>query len=266
MEKLYPIFDHLWVLVCLFQSVWAWRLWRLRLVQRYPTLFTYLTFTTALTIVAQILYPILALAASGSARLAYGWFWVIIQPLNWAVYFAVLVEIYKRMLGDFVGLQRLGELALYGATGATGLIFLSLIFVRASAETWQAFWTLQQRNVHISLTMCCAILVLVGVVFHLPVTRNLRFLFTMFAIILAGEAVLRLVQELFGNPLVAARRIVMPVLNGVCVAWGALTFSRVGETVVRPAWPREPVDGRTEGEMIEALQSVNDFLLRLLRS
>ena len=143
MDGLLPIIDLLTVAAALAAIAWALNLWRTGLHRRYPVLLTYLVFAAGLTVGSYVAYNYFA------ESVIFGWYWVVVQPLSWTLYFCLLVEAHNRMLFGFKGFERLGQLLIYAASGTVAMVFLGMMFLEASRETWEQFWFLQRRSIYI---------------------------------------------------------------------------------------------------------------------
>lgn len=256
------IVEHLWWVTCLISVIWAVRLKLAGLVRSYPTLFSYLGFTVVFSL---LIYSLLQFAPRGRGASLYGWLWVVGQPLSWTLYFCLVIEVYNRMLKDFKGMQRLGQLVMYAASAGVGMLFLLMIFLDASAETWKQFWTLQERSIYIALTTLCLLLLSLAVFFHLPVPRNTRVVFATFGMIFALQAGLLAIERLLGDEFRQTRYMIISIVSALCLLAGMVLFSRDGEQVVH-VLPRPKLDEGTENMLKNSLQSFNDVLMKVLRS
>jgi len=259
------VFFYFWIAVWFLQAAWAVRLWRLGLAACYPVLVTYLLASTLLGIGASLLHQVVAADPRGSVRVIYGWYWVVSQPLQWTLLFCVLVELYNNMLKGFRGFQQLGKLVMKGASATVGLLFLAMILLEKPSSEWKHFWAFNQRNIYVALTLLSLLLLVAALYFGLQVARNVRILYTAFAIYFASEAILRTIDGLgwkFPDDNVGY---VISVVYAGCVLYPALSVSLDGETIRRPASPAWPHNRRAEAEISGGLQSFNDQLSRILR-
>ena len=58
----------------------------------------------------------------------------------------------------------------------------------------------------------------------------------------------------------------MAASNLLCIGFGAVTFSLAGEQQARPIQLRQALDVDAEAQLTSGLESLNDILLRMLRS
>ena len=189
MDGLLPIIDLLTVAAALAAIAWALNLWRTGLHRRYPVLFTYLVFAAGLTVGSYVAYNYFA------ESVIFGWYWVVVQPLSWTLYFCLLVEAHNRMLFGFKGFERLRQLLIYAASGTVAMVFLGMMFLEASRETWEQFWFLQRRSIYIGLTLFTVFLVVFGLYFHLKIPRNVKTLFGTFGMLFGSVAMTLIVAR-----------------------------------------------------------------------
>ena len=259
-----------WLATCILQVVWAWRLVSLRLHREYPALFLYLIVTTLLSVgvigFLQILPPWTENDSSiVSIYKVYGWFWVVSQPLLWTLSFCLVVEMYNRMIVDFAGLRRLGQLVMYGASLIAALLLLAMVFADTSLATWRRFWIHQEGSFYVALTALCVLLILFAVFFHLSVPRNVRVLFAAFGASFATQAFMRMLGSQLGDDFTQLRDFAIPLISVACLAAGVLMFSRKGEADSEAIAARR-LDPATETAMAGGLQGFNNVLVKVLRS
>jgi len=259
-----------WLTTCILQVAWAWRLVSLRLHREYPALFLYLIVTTLLSVGVIGFLQILPPWTDNDSSIvpiykAYGWFWVVSQPLLWTLSFCLVVEMYNRMIVDFAGLRRLGQLVMYGASVIAALLLLTMVFADTSLATWRRFWMHQEGSFYIALTTLCVLLILFAVFFHLSVPRNVRVLFAVFGAMFATQAFMRTLGSELGEEFTQLRDYLIPLISIACLAVGTLMFSRKGEADSEAIAARR-LDPRTETAMAGGLQGFNNVLVKVLRS
>ena len=257
-----------WLATSILQVVWLFRLFRLKLTRDYPVLVVYLSATTLLSVVAfafRLLLPQWDSAGAKPLYEFYGWFWVVSQPLLWTLSFCLVVEMYNRMIVDFAGLRRLGQLMMYGASVIAALLLLTMVFADTSLATWRRFWMHQEGSFYVALTTLCVLLILFAVFFHLSVPRNVRVLFAAFGAMFATQAFMRMLGSSLGEEFTQLRDYLIPLISIACLAVGTLLFSRKGEADSEAIAARR-LDPRTETAMAGGLQGFNNVLVKVLRS
>ncbi len=259
MEGWPPLVDVLTAGAVLIEVAWALRLWQTGLYRRYPVLLTFLVTASLGTVGSYVTYQFYA------TSVVYGWWWVVLQPLSWTLYFCVLVETHNRMLSGFEGFERLGQLLIYVASGMVGVVFLGMMFLETSRETWAQFWFLQRRSVYIGLTLFTLFLVGFGSYFRLAIPRNVKTLFAAFAMFFGSLSIVLILADMVGERIEAARRPLMAATY-LCIGFGAARFSLAGEEQPQSIGLQEPLNHEAEAELTSGLESLNNVLLRLLRS
>ncbi len=241
------------------QLAWAARLRGLRLLSSYPSLALYLLFSTLsswLVLTAHYLYR-------GSE--AYGWFFVVTQPVGWTLLLCVVLEIYQRMIRGYEGLGRMGRLVMYGAVGALAVVLTFLLLLDkpdGALGQWRNFWFRQERSVYLGLCGLSVVLAGFGAYFHLRVGRNVVVVFSAFGALFVGQALVLTFVEHFEG-MVAWKDTALPLWHGACLLWGAAAFSLRGED--RPVKESAALTAAAEPVLVRQLEVLNRVLLRMLR-
>lgn len=245
------------------QIFWAGKILRFGLTSRYRALLAYL-----LTIP---LFSIAFLAGiywldpdTRSFRLFYGWLFAVFAPVNAILLFCVLVETARAMFRDYSGLQRLAQLGIYAASVAVVGILLSMTMMDTSVATWTRFWRDQERSVSMALTLLCLLLVSIGTLFRLDLSRNVKIIFLSFGLGFAANASFGLLSRYSGALGFNPRDILVPIASAAGFAIGAVGFSKAGAAGLDPR-PVLPVDARLEAQAGSVLRDFKNLLLGLLR-
>ena len=258
--------DWIWAAVGAVELGWAARLWQLGLVRTYPFLTSYLVFSAVHSIVSFATYH-----AWGLYSAAYGWFWAVTQPALWVLLFCVVIEAFNHMLKGYEGLQKLGQLGSNLALGTLALVVLAMVVldppVDGASSPWGIFWIRQERSVYLGLTAICLLLVSVGAYYGLVVSRNVATVFAVFGLFFLRHAGLLVFRDHLGAEFFTFKHTLGPILYIAWVVAGTFAFTRIGEE--RPL--EETVAQRgdasgTAGHLARQLESVNQLLLRVLRS
>ena len=243
---------------------WAVRLWRLGLVRRYPALATFLVFATVSSLVGYFLF------VYTESRPLYGWFFVTSQPVNWALYLCVLIEVFDRAVAGYGGLQKLSRLATYGIAVTVGLLVMAMVILGSSSNLsvlrWASLWIRSERSLFLGLTIFCLALTTFVAYFRLAVPKNVRVVFAVFGLFFAGRVGLYAFHEHLGLSFEEVRNRVTFLLYIPCLFAGTLAFSRAGETVAETTRARWRLDEQHEAMLTARLRSLNETLLRVLRS
>ncbi len=243
------------------QLVWAARLRDLRLLSLYPSLALYLLFSIVSS--AVVLSAHLYRADSE----AYGWLFVVTQPVGWTLLLCVVLEVYQRMIDGYDGLHRFGQLLMYGAVGALAVVLTFLLLLDkpdGALGQWRSFWFRQERSVYFGLCVLSVFLTGFGAYFHVHVGRNVVVVFAVFGALFAGQALVLTVVDHFGS-LVRLKDIVLPLLHGACLLGGAVGFSRRGEEIQAGDRVLSAAGVQTEVVLAEKLEGLNRTLLKVLK-
>ncbi len=242
------------------QVTWALKLWRLRLSHTYRVLFVYLLTTAVMTALGLSLYLLFVEEPSRVTASLYGWYWVAYQPLSWTLFFCLVVELFRNVLSGFKGLQRLGELAMYIALAGAGAVFLAMIFLDLTIDTWRQFWLSRAGSVYFALTLICFLLVSFAAFFRLPASRNVKVVFATFGLVFVVEASLFLLPAVWAGLEADETRLITSLVHVTCVAFGTFAFTSAGENVSTGGGPQD-----SEGAS-SALKNFSGSLSRILRS
>lgn len=257
--------EALWLGAQLLATIWAIKLWRLKLVRRYPVLFTYLALVAPIQFVGYFLY------SSGFSvwdQRAYNLFWVIFTPLDWLLWFGVTFEVYGHMLEKYAGVRKLGKIVFYGGLGVVALIVAVLLYSDPykipDLNRWKSLWLKQEQGVSLSIAALVFVLLLFKKTFKLTVPRNVQLVFATFGLYFAGLAALMVVRTYVGPGFRPVRDLISMILYAACLAVGGALFSRAGEAEASSV----PNDVRPvmAARAAEQLQSFNDRLVRVLNA
>ena len=247
------------LLTCLLQFIWAFRLWRLGLTQRYRGLFIYLIATGLFSLGAIVLREY----AVGKSPLAvmYIYYWVVTTPVGWMLLFVLVLEAGTRMLDGYAGLERLGQIVIYVLMGLTGVLFVCMTVLDVSLATWNQYWAAQENAVYAALTGVCFLLFAMAKGFRLQVNRNVKIIFGSLGVLFALNAGFILLGNLGAKLDPAVIRPLMGVVTVVFTGAGTILFSRLGEdSRTIPTLDANPARAGA------ALRDVNAVLLQVLHS
>lgn len=262
------LIESLYLANCLLALFWAVRIWRLRLVRRYPILFAYLVVATAFDLIGQWLYGS-ALRIWGQK--AYNLYWVLTTPLFWALWFGIVFEVYGHMIEHYAGVRKLSRIVLYGVLGGTALAVLLLFYVNPYSipdlNRWKSMWLKQEQGVYLAMAALVFALVMFKRVFGLSVPRNVQLIFTTFGLYFAGFAALMVIRTFIGPEFRPIRDLLSMLLYAACLGGGAFLFSRGGEgaTMAESLAGRRP-NPEMAARAAQQLQSFNERLVRVLNA
>jgi hypothetical protein len=200
----------------------------------------------------------------------YGLQYVVTQPILWALYFLVILELFSITLEEYPGVRRLGRVTLFSVLGAIALACASLILVdrRAGVDPYPflGFLALQERSVFIALSAVTLLLLLFIGHYRLPVRRNVLVLWTCFGGYFLLSAGLLTLRWYFGASFAPVRNLSNAVFYIVALLGASVFLSRAGETEKRPMsslWGDR--NREAERALSLRLQDFNNALVKVLR-
>ncbi len=224
------LYEGLWVGTLALQGVWAARIWKASLARRYPILFLYLCTMTLLGVIG---YSLFAAEVRVFDMAAYTLFWMYTRPLDWALLFLLIFEMYRCVLEDYEGLCKLGRMVLYGALlGVVVLIGgLALVdpFQGAELNRWHRFWLILERDIYLAVAVVVFLLLTFKQLFRLNTAKNVQLIFASFGLYFAGHAAFSVLRAYVGPWFNGVSNVGSILLYGFCLGLGAALFSRVGE-------------------------------------
>ncbi len=237
------------------------------LLARYPIVFAAVLFSAAR------LVSFLCLWLTGArpfGRDGYGLVYVTTQPILWALYFLVVVELYGVTLDQFPGIRRLGKLVLLSGVGAVALAAAGLMILdqRAGIDPYPflGHLALQERSVFTALSAVTVLLLLFIARYRLPVRRNVLILWACFGGYFLSSAVLMTLRWHFGAEFAAIRNLSNAVFYYLALAGATVFLSRAGETESRPMRPLWGGRNRDlETSLSLQLQGFNRTLVKVLK-
>ncbi|HUO31426.1 MAG TPA: hypothetical protein VMU80_19540 [Bryobacteraceae bacterium] len=192
--------------------------------------------------------------------------WVLSEPVEWVLYVWVVLEIYSRVLEDYVGLATVGKWALIVAVGVA-LLASGLTLTAPSQHTGQGhlmqYYYVAERAVYFSLVVF--LLTILGILMQYPITlsRNIIVHSTVFSVYFLSGTVIYLLLSARGFYLMRVVEYASLAVNLAALgAWLALLnpAGEVRKVRLRPAW----MPGREE-DLVNQLNQLNAALLRATR-
>ena len=259
--------DLLWYVSVALNGLLAARVVQLRLARRYPVLVTLLCFNVARN--GLLVY----LRSSGRSLFnhnGYNAFFIFTEPIVWALYLLLLVELYSLMLEAFPGLRRLGRLVMVAAVVSLGVASAVLILLdqHAGFDAWPFLskLALKQRTVYLGLSALTVFLLLFVAHYRLPICRNVWVLWSCFSGIFLAAALLFTLRRYLGSGFIPTRDVLGPLSYVAALLSANLFLSEAGESEKRPisliGARRNP---ELEAALSSQLQSFNQVLLKVLR-
>ena len=159
--------------------------------------------------------------------------WVGTRPLEWALLFLLIFEVYSFVLEDYRGLKRLGRLVLYAAlvsvVSLIGLLAWVDSFDGGTLSRWHRFWLIVDRDVYLAIVGVVFFLMMFKQLFRLRIPKNVQLVFTSFGLYFAGASAFSILRAYVGPSFYAVCDVGTLVLYALCLALGAAKFSHLGE-------------------------------------
>lgn len=252
-----------WAAIPVLCALWAVRLWRLELAAQYPLLLAFLIGEILLNISGFLL-----LRLAGARSQLYLWFWPSSRVISSTLFLLVLLQVYQRLVENYEGFRRLGQMVLYASLGIAFAIVMGSIFLDPYTDlrTLWGFWVAEERSVYLALTAVALALLGFALFFHLIPPRNVLILFAVFGLLFIGQALVWTLRGFWGWNFRGARVLVSSALYFVCLLGGVAAFSRVGESVGHLVSPGSLSAGEENGRTRTGrLEEINQALLNVFR-
>lgn len=248
------------------QAVWAYRIWAARHVRRYPVVFAYFIFSV-LSGAVTIGLELSGASIDGVALGPVGYF--VFRPLTWALFFAVVHELFNVLAREYVGLRRIGQLVFYGALGSVGaflaLAVLSNPYPSPNLNHYYRLWMIQEQSVYLATAFAVMAILVVSRFFALPMSRNLRIVLGslgLYFVVMGGMILMRSQLGAGWTHILDASGL---GLYCICLAIGAAAYSSAGEAVVAdPRLTDSAQHLKALGAATKRLEEVNMQLARVL--
>ncbi len=262
-----PVRDLLWHLGTVLDALLAARLVQLGLVRRYPVLCTRLCFDVARnSVLAYFFYS--AKNLSGFQR--YGVVYAITQPVIWALYFLLVLELYSLMLEDFPGIRRMGRVVMLTAVAAStvGCCLFIVLDEQVGFDRYPllSYLVLQQRSVYLCLSALVLLLLTFVAHYRLHIRHNIWVLFLCFGSCFLVNALLFALRRYYGDAFRPSRDLVSSLCYPVALLGAVLFLSKAGETEshqISVLWGSR--SRAVEAALSLQLQSFNQVLVKVLK-
>jgi hypothetical protein len=220
------------------QAAWACRLWSLCLSGRYRGLGAYLIVTTVWGVVGSLFrYGIpQAVIDAPDVWSSFAWFYVATRPVIWLLFFIVLYECYERMVAEYPGVRRAGQLTLYTAVVAAVSLIVGLTITNPEQAGTTRYWyrmiVTHDESVYIAAASAVLLLVLFRRFFSLPLPGNVGVIFGAFGAYFIGSAAICVAENMtLSDGFTAGLGIAGSALYLSCLVFGVVRFSPAKEVV-----------------------------------
>jgi hypothetical protein len=252
------LIDFLEILSTICALLTAVRMFRSGLRRRYPCLFTYLVFLVPFSFCPAVM---------DRRSVAYFWFWVCTDPVEWLFEVLVVRELCGLVLERYQGLRSLGRWTIYGGIGLSIAISLASLMPRIPVAVTRRSRLLfycygGDRGIDLALGIFLLLMILLASRYPVPLKRNLvvnAALFTLRFFATTFVALLRIVfDRRVGPPLDAG---LTALSAATLVAWCFILTPKGEKDQVELARYRH----EDEIRILERLDQINQWVLRLAR-
>jgi hypothetical protein len=237
----------------------VYRLWRAELFLKYRLFCLYFVCRT----------PYLAAPLFVSLNSStYLYLWLAFQPLMWGFRVAVVVELYRLILGRYRGLYTLGRWTMYVSTiAAIALSILSLLpkFTPSMPQVSRllGYFYAVDRGVDFSLVVFIFLILIFLSLYPVPVSRNAVVHISLFTVYFLSSTMALLLKSITGTVLSDQINLILSGATAVCTTGWLFLLTPKGERL--PV--RNPVIGpEHEQRVLRHLETLNATLLRAARS
>ena len=230
------------------------------LYRRYRALFAYLLFRFFYTAALLFIF-------TSSKTAAYGWFWVLTEPVIWLFYVLMVIELYSLVLERHRGLYTLGRWVLYFGLAVSVLISGLALLPRLTGGTTQRsrllpYFYAIERGLDFSLFLFLILILLWLTRYPVPLSRNVVVHSVAYSILFLSNTAGVLVRTILGkdvNPYLD--RFVLGIGAACILIW--LVFLTPKGEEVRVSLP---IFGpEHEQRILTQLEALNKTLLKVSR-
>lgn len=254
MASLSRLEDALWLINTIANLAIVVRLMGLGLNRVYRAFFAYMIFRVVRAGGLRCFDP---------SREAYGWFWLMTEPVVWVLFGYAVFELTSVALREYRGLASVGRKGLVAALGLSVAVSVATLCVDLSQSPGD-FPVLLACNLArraIWSTLSLYLLLLAGFLlwYPVPINRNLLLHTALLTLYSLADTALLFVRNLLGPSVIPQVSTALVAASTVCsCAWLGLT--RAGES--RPGLARLHWRPETERHMLEQLSVLNATLAR----
>jgi len=245
----------LWLLFIVLSLGLAARLLALKLAQNYRFFLTYLFFDSSRAVVMWFF-------RLGSVT--YRDLWLVTEPVIWALYVLVVLELCTVALKGYRGIQALGRWTIFGSLVFS--VFLSLMTV---APTWGrsresasklSRYLMVERGIDFALVLLVLVLLAFLTLFPIQLSKNVIIHCVLYSIFFISNTIGILIANLTGYQLNSTVSDSLMGVADLCLIGWLILMSREGEEKIMAFRP--PIPAVDESRLIEQLANINATLLR----
>jgi hypothetical protein len=238
-------------------------LYRTHLHKRYRWFFWYFLFRIFDNIAATCFIQFL-----GVKSIEYFWLWVIMTPIFWIFYVAVVLELYRLILAKHPGLYTLGRWGMYlGMTLAVAFSLITLLPRISTTLPARSQRMFQIMAVDRGVTFGLAFFLLLTVfcltfLYPVPLSRNVKLHAVLYTLFFLGGSVGSLLHTFFNLKYANSIDTAFLAFSSVCTFMWFFFLTPKGEEV-RVRLPKLAPDYETR--LLEQIESLNATLMKVSR-
>jgi len=245
------------LIVVIFTTLLAYRLYSGGLSRKYPAFFSYLLFSAVQN--AALLIP-------NKTGNAYFWTWVATEPIAWFFYVLMFLELYSMITSAHEGIRSVGRTALYVAVGAA-LAVSVVVSIPFNAPVTHSrvlsFFYLAERTINISLVTFLAVVLFMMMRYPIALSRNVIIHSIVYSFYFLSNTVVFLALSLLGFGEHTAGYAVSLLSVAAIMVW-LTKFDRAGEA--REQRLAMPWMAGHEEELIGQLNEINRVLMKVSKN
>ena len=198
---------------------------------------------------------------------AYGWVWLLTEPVLWVFWVLVVLELYSLVLQNYKGIASLGRwVLLAGLVAAVGISFLTL---QADLSNPAEKYPIVRQCLVIGRGVASSLVIFLLVIscflawYPVPLSRNVVVHCIVYAGYFLSTTLAFLLRNLLGSTVTEAVSLLLSCVTLVCLLVWICLLNREGESAkmrLRPRWAEDQ-----EEDLVGHLAAINSTLLRAAR-
>ena len=247
------------VVALILDGLIAVKLLRCGLYRRYRVFFAYLIF--------MVPYGIWFLLLDTSSNL-YQKSWVVTEPILWAFYITLIVELYGLILEKHKGLYTLGRWVMYAGLSISTLISALALLPhitpaqRQITQVMPYIWA-GERAVNLSLALFILLILLFLSTYPVPLSRNVITHAAVYSIFFLSSTLWVVVRTLFGLRLSDLMNLIVMAISCLCLTAWLILLSPKGEEVRSGSVLH--FSQEHEDRVLQTLDALNATMLKISR-
>ena len=240
----------LWSADLLTRVAVVWRIWSLGISRNYRWFVAFWVFSIART---------LALFSFSPRSWTYYYIWIYTQPVLWLLAILVVLELFRRILQKYQGLQSASHTFFLGTSAIAVLVsVVAVALASGSPQLLSHHFMLIERGVYSTLSLL--LIGLVGFVwwFPIPVARNLVLHVLTYTVFFGSMSISIVARNLLGTEAASMTNLIRFAITITCQLVWIFLLSRQGEDVEVDFGHRATPE--QEDQLLAQLDAINQAL------